>query len=288
MHDQRVEFEEHAAQRLAGLMRQLVRVAVDVYEGILRPVRRRLPRQGVAIGLALQKSVEPFDLLVPPIGIANGVDEHHHVFANASNHRLLGNGETVRQFENRLRGAGFVRMQCGIEVIEGPRIGDQMLRGGAIEAARIRKRSIRGFQRIQILDALLIGDRQQDNVATLLRTADGEHAHARGSCRQSAAVCVGFGGVDQLSRRAGNASPKSARRRHAGRRRQVGNPRREKARLRRRLGDLLHRPRFRGVGSDYRLRRRLESCPEGETQQQKSSIQHEPALLVCGQWVIGV
>src|SRR5437762_12638778 len=69
----RVPLAEHVKHRAGGLVDLLVRVAVDVDEGVLRPVGRRLPRQSREIGLALEEAVEPLDLLVGPSGFDTGL-----------------------------------------------------------------------------------------------------------------------------------------------------------------------------------------------------------------------
>jgi len=71
MDDDGMPFEKHPARGLGRFVGQLVRVAIDVDERILRPVRRRLARQRGAIGLAFQITVEPLDLLVAAIRIGD-------------------------------------------------------------------------------------------------------------------------------------------------------------------------------------------------------------------------
>jgi hypothetical protein len=251
--------------------------------GVLGPVRRRLARQGVAHGFTLEKPVEPFHLLVASIGIRDGVDQHHQVLADAPNHRLIGNGQTVGEFENRFGGPGFIRMQRRIEVIEGTRARDQAFRGCGIGDSRICERGIGRLQGIQIPDPLIIGDRQQNDVAALLGAANGKYSNSRGCGGQCAAVGIGLGGVDELSGRAGNSSEEGARRRDGGGCRKVGNPGREKTRFSGGFGDLLYGTGLRAVGSDRRLRdgaarRRNGRRSHGNANHQQLSVRHEPPL----------
>ena len=74
-----------------------------------------------------------------------------------------------------------------------------------IGAARIRERRGRRLQALKLLDALLVGDGEQHDVAPLLGAPDGEEAHARRRRRQRAAVGVGGGRVDQLPGSAGDS-----------------------------------------------------------------------------------
>ena len=69
VHHRRVPLVKHPVDSLGSLMRLLMRVAVDIDKGVLRPVRRRLARKRVAISLTLQVAVEPVDHLVTAIRI---------------------------------------------------------------------------------------------------------------------------------------------------------------------------------------------------------------------------
>ena len=52
---------------------------------------RRLTRQRIAIGFAFEVAIEPLHLFVAPVRVAYRIDEHHHVLANATDHRLIRN-----------------------------------------------------------------------------------------------------------------------------------------------------------------------------------------------------
>src|SRR6266480_3295306 len=114
----RMPLTEHAEHRLGGLVNLLVRVAVDVDEGVLRPVGRRLSRQARELRPALEKAVEPLDLLVAPVGIRDRVDQHHQILAYAPDHRLLRYRQPIGQLQHRLRGSGLIRVKRRVEVVD--------------------------------------------------------------------------------------------------------------------------------------------------------------------------
>ena len=234
VHDGGVPLVEHAVHRLRGLVRLLVGVAVDVDERVLRPVRRRLARQGAVVGLALQVAVEPLDHLVAAVGVGDGVDEHHDLLADAPDHGLLGDGEAVGQLQHGFGGAGLVGVERRVEVVDGPRR-SAIRRSAAAGSVRRGSASaaVAAFSRSRSADAVLVGDRDHQDLAAFLAAADREDPHARRGGGQRAAVGVGLGGVDELARRAGDASQEVARRRHGRRFGQVGDPGRKEARLRR-------------------------------------------------------
>ena len=240
---------EHAEDGFGGLVYLLVRVAVDVHERILRPVGRRLPRQLRQIRLAFEVTVEPLDLLVASVGIRDRVDQHHQILANAPDHRLLRHGEPVGEFQHRLGRAGLVRVQCRVEIVNRAGTRHDTLGRSGVGAARIRQRGSRGSQPLQLLDALFVRHREQHDVAAFLGAPDREQAHARGRAGERATVRVGGRGIHQLACRARDAVQKSPRRNHSRGRRQIGDPGREKARLGRRLRDLLDRAGLGCIGS---------------------------------------
>ena len=82
-------------------------------------------------------------------------------------------------------------MQRGVEVIDRPRVRDDFLGGRGVGLARVGERGGRGFQPVEILDAFLVGDGEEHDVAALLGAADGEHTDARRGRRQCAAVGIG-------------------------------------------------------------------------------------------------
>ena len=200
----RVPAEEHAEHGLGGLVHLLVCIAVDVHVRVFGPVRRRLARQAGEIGLALQIAVEPLHLLVATVGVRHRVDQHHHVLADAADHRHVGNGQPVRQLEHRLGGTGLVRMQSGVQVVHGARTGHQLL--GLLLASVLRGSASAAVAALSCSSCwmpCLVGDGEQDDVAPLFGAPDGEHAHPRRGRRERAAVGVGGGRVHQFARRAG-------------------------------------------------------------------------------------
>ena len=207
----RMPLTEHAEHRLGGLVNLLVGVAVDVNERVLRPVGRRLSRQARQIRPALEKAVKPLDLLVAPVGIRDRVDQHHQILADAPDHRLLRYREPIGQLQHRLRGSGFIRVKRRVEIVDRTRARHDTLGGGGVGGARIRQRGSRGSEPLQLLDALLVRDREHHDVTALFRTPDREQAHARGRARERATVPIGGRGIHQLARRPGDAVQKSPR-----------------------------------------------------------------------------
>ena len=224
-----------------------MRVAIDVHERVLRPVRRRQARQRVAICLALEEPIEPFDDFVAPIGVRHRVDQHDQVLAHALDHRLLRDGQPVGQLQHGFRGAGFVRMQGGVEIVDRPCARDDLLGCCGIRLARIGQRGSVFLQLIERLDALLVRNRQQHDVAPFLRAADREDLDARRSRGEGARVAVRRRGIDQLARRAGNPFEERARRRHRGGGGERRDPGRQELRRGRGLCDLLGRARLGAV-----------------------------------------
>ena len=255
-HD-RVPFEEHAAHRLRRRVRELVGIAIDVDHRVLRPVGRRLARQIREHRSALEKSIEPFDLLVASVRVHDGVHQDDQILAHAPDHRLIGNGEPVRELQHRLRRAGFIGVQTGVQVVERPRRGDEPFGARVVGGARIRQRGVRRLVLVEITNPHLVGDRDHENVAALLGTPDGEHSHARRGGRQRAQVRLGLGGIDELTGCAGDASEKLPGGRDGRRGRQIGHPGRRKSRLGRRIGDLFHRAGFHRIRVAHRLGKQM-------------------------------
>ena len=226
VHDHGVPFEEHAADGLGGLVRQLVRIAVDVHERVLGPVRRRLPRQRVPVRPALEIPVEPFDLLVAAVGIGYRIDEHHHVLADPANHGLLGNGQPISEFQHRLGGAGFVRMQRCVEIINRPGLRDQplrrrqsVLRGSASAAVAAFRRCKSAIPFSSAMASMTMSRPSSERPMVNTRT--------RGDAAASAqAVGVGGGRVDQFAGGSGDSMQERAWRRNRGGCRHVRDPRR--------------------------------------------------------------
>ncbi len=179
VHDGGMPLEEHARDRARFCVHELMRVAIDVHERVLRPVRRRQARQRVAICLALEEAIEPFDDFVAPIGVRHRVDQHDQVLAHALDHRLLRDGQPVSQLQHGFRGAGFVRMQGSVEIVDRPCARDDLLGCRGIRLARIGQRGSVLLQLLERLDALLVRNRQQHDVASFLRAADREDFDAR-------------------------------------------------------------------------------------------------------------
>ena len=122
--DRGVPLVEHAVNGFGGFVSLLVGVAVDVDEGVLRPVRGRLAGKRVAVGFAFEIAVEPVDHFVAAVGIGDWVDEDHNFLADAADHGLVRNREAICQFDHGFGGSGLVGVQSGIEVIDGARGGD--------------------------------------------------------------------------------------------------------------------------------------------------------------------
>ena len=247
--DRRVPFVEHPVHRPGRLVGLLVRIAVDVDEGVLRPVGRRLARQGAVVGLPLQVAVEPLDHLVAPVGVRNRVEQHHRRRADAPDHRLVGDGKTVRQLDERLGRAGFVGVQDGVDVVDRTGRGDQPLGRRRVGAPRVGQRGGRPLQAIEVADALLVGHHRHQDLAPLFAAADGEHPHARAGGGERAQVGVRLRRVGQLTGCAGDPAEKVTGRRDTRCIGQIRNPGREEPRLGRGGGDRLDRAGLDGVGA---------------------------------------
>jgi len=96
---------KHAVDCFGRLVSLLMGIAIDIDEGVFGPVRRRLARQGREVRLALEKAVEPLDLLVATVGVGHGIDEDHEVLPNAPDHRLLRSCQAIGQFKDGFRRA---------------------------------------------------------------------------------------------------------------------------------------------------------------------------------------
>jgi hypothetical protein len=262
----------HAEHGLGGRVHLLVRIAVDVDKGVFRPVGRCLPRQPAQVGPALEIAVEPFDLLVAAVGIGDRVDEHHELLANAPDQRLLRNREAIGELERRLGGAALIGVQPGVDVVDRAGGGDELLGGFRVGAARIGERRRGRLEPLEIADPLLVGDRQQHDVAALLRAADAEEADPRRGAGERPAVAVSRGRVGQLARGSRDAVPVGARRDHARRSRQVAHPGRDEAGLRGGTRDFLDRA---GLG---RLGRRRDPGAEQRRSEHQHGQQPEPLV----------
>ena len=271
----RVPLAEHVKHRAGGLVDLLVRVAVDVDEGVLRPVGRRLPRQSREIGLALEEAVEPLDLLVAAVGIRHRVDQHHETLADAADHRLLGDREPVRELEHRLGRAGLIRVQRRVEVVDRAGVGHDQPGSCRVRAARIGERRGRGLEALEVGDPRLVRDREHHDLATLLRAPDGEEPHPGRALRERAAIGIGGLRVDELARRPRNPVEVCTRRDHGGGGRQIRDPGRQKPRLGRRPRDLLDRAGLRGVGSGRLTRRERRGGERKQTEQCERLVVHE-------------
>jgi hypothetical protein len=178
VNNRRVPLVKHAMHGLGGFVCLLVSVTIDVDERILRPVGRRLARERVAVGPALEVAIEPVDHLVAAVGIGNGIDQNDDSFPDPPNHRLLRHRQSVGQLNHGLGRAGFVGMQRGVEVINGTRVGDELFSGCGVGAPGIRQRSGRPLQPVEITNPSLIGDCEHQHFASFAvpdvntRTAD--------------------------------------------------------------------------------------------------------------------
>ena len=113
-------FVKHAVNGLGGFVSLLMGVTIYVDEGVFGPVRRRLARQSGPIGLTLEVAIEPLHHFVATIGIRNGIDENDELFADVADVRLVGDGESIGEFEHSFCGTGFIGMQASVEVVDRP------------------------------------------------------------------------------------------------------------------------------------------------------------------------
>ena len=82
-------------------------------------------------------------------------------------------------------------MQCCIEVIKRPCRVDHTVGIRRRERARVGQRRACGLERLELLDALFIGNCQQDDVATLLGASDLKNLDPRAGCGERAGVGIG-------------------------------------------------------------------------------------------------
>ena len=266
VHDHGMPIEEHPADGLGGLVRELVRIAVDVHERVLGPVRRRLPRQRVPVRPALEIPVEPLDLLVAAVRIGYRIDENDHLLAYPANHGLIGNGEPISEFQHRLRGARLIRMQRCVEIIERPGLRNQRVGGFGSGRPGFGERRHRRFERRELLDAAFVGHRDEEDFAPLLGAADGEDLDARRRGRKRTAIGVSLRGIDQLPRSPGDPPEVGLGRGHRGGCRHVGHPGRGESGVRGRRGDGLHGARLGRVGGGLRTAQRRSSGKQNHEQ----------------------
>ena len=283
VHHGRVVVEEHGVHGPRHRERLLVRVAVDVHVDVAVPVGRGHARQRVEIRLPLEVTVEPVGDLVAAVRLGDRVDEHQHPLAYAADHRLLRDGDPVGELHAHLAAAGLVGVQAAVEVVDRPRRGDDRLGLLGAGAARVGEGGRRPLEPRQIADTGLVRDRDQDDVASLLRPADRLDMHAGGRRRQRPYVRLDRPGVRQLPGGADQVAEPLRGGRDGVRRGHVRHPRAQEARLRREAGDPLHRARLGGVrvgGARGSRRRGGAGEGQGEDRKAKGTI-HRAAPLRC-------
>ena len=239
---------EHGVHGLRELERLLVRVAVVVVEHVVAPVGGRHLGQVLVVRLALQKAVVPVDRLVAAVGLGHGVDEDDHVLADGLDHGLVRHGEPVGQLHDHLGAAGLRRVEARVEVVDRARRGDDLFRLLGRRPARVRQQRGGGLEAVEVGDPVLVGDRDEQDLAPLLRLPDHAHLHARGGLRELPEVAVDLRGPRQLARGPGDVAQVLRRRRHGRRGRNVGDPRISEALLGRELRDRFDRSGLRHVG----------------------------------------
>ena len=224
VHDLRVVLVEHPVHGLRDLQRLLVRVAVVVVEDVVAPVRRRHLRQVLVVRLALEVAVEPVDHLVAAVGLGDRVDEHDHVLADLLDHGLVRDRQPVGELHDHLGAAGLRRVEAGVEVVDRPRRRDDLLGLLGRGPARVGERGGRLLQAVEVGDPLLVGDRDEQDLAPLLRLPDDLDPDAGRGLRELAEVAVDLRRSRELSRGPGDVAEVLRRRRHGGRGRHVGDP----------------------------------------------------------------
>ena len=245
-----------------------MRVAVVVVVHVVAPVRRRLVGQVVVVRLALEVAVEPVDGLVAAVGLRHRVDQDDHVPADLLDHRLLRDGEPVRELHDHLGAARLGGVQAGVEVVDGPRGRDDLLRLLRRRGAGIGERGGRGLEPVEVADALFVGDRGEEDLPALLGLPHHRHLHARSRLRELPEVAVDLARVRELAGRARHVPEVLRRRRDRVGRRDVGDPGISVFRLGRESRDRLDGAGLRGVGREGVIGRRGERQNErgGEAQ----------------------
>ena len=115
--------------------------------------------------------------------------------------------------------------------------------------------AVAAFRRSRLRDALLVRDRDEQDLASLLRLPDHADLDARRGLRELAEVAVDLRRPRQLARGPGDVAEVLRRRRHGRRGGHVGDPGISEALLGRELRDRLDRARLRHVRA-RRVRRR--------------------------------
>ena len=259
VHGLRVVVVKHPVHGLGQLQRLLMRVAVVVVEDVVPPVGRRPLRKVVVVGLALQVPVEPVDGLVPAVRLGDRVDQDDQVLADVLDHRLLRDGQPVRQLHDHLGAAGLGRVQAGVEVVDRPRRRDDLLGGLGRRFPRVGEVRGRGLQAVEALDPFLVRDGDEQDLAALLGLADDVDLDAGRGLGQRAEVTVDLARARELPGRAHDVAEELRRRRHGRGGGHVGDPRAREPRLRRELRDRFDRAGLGDVGRDI-LRGRGDSA----------------------------
>jgi len=100
-------------------------------------------------------------------------------------------------------------VQRRVEIIERPGLRNQRVGGFGSDGPGIGECRHRRLEGIELLDSAFVGYRDEDDVAPLLGSADGEDLDARRCGRKRTAVRVSLRGIDQLPRGPGDP-PKKA------------------------------------------------------------------------------
>ncbi len=271
----RVVLVEHVVDGTRHAESLLVGVAVDVDVHVLVPVRRRLAGQRLVVGLPFQVAVEPVGHLVATVGLRDRVDQDHHVLPDGLDHRLLRDGQPVRQLHPHLGAAGLVGVETAVEVVDRAGASDDPLGLLRVRAARVRERRGRCLEALEIADARLVGDGHEDDLAPLLGLADGLDVDAWRGRGQRADIRLDLGGVGQLACGPDDVAEEARGRRHRRGRGNVGHPRVQEARLGREAGDGLDRPGLRRVGRVGRV------GGEGRRRDRKGCHHEHPGAPHC-------
>ena len=199
-------------------------VAVVVVAHVLAPVGRRQRRQVVVVGLALQVAVEPLDHAVAAVRLGRRVDEHDQLVADLADVGLLRDGEPVRQLHQHLGGAGLRGVQAAVEQVgrlhrRHDLLGHRL--GGLPRVGEVGHRLPVG---LGLVEALLVADGHQQDLAALFRAAD--HLDADAPCRRRERPVVGVDlrGVRELAGRADDVPQVLGRRGNPGLVGHVGRP----------------------------------------------------------------
>ena len=145
---------------------------------------------------------------VPPVNLNDRRDQNNHVRADVLDVRSVVDGQTIGQFHQRGGRAGFARMNCARDVVNGIRLVYQWLCLAVIKSdgawiSQLRK-PFAIF--LHTLQQGRIGNGNRDHLAVLLGMPDREHLHPRRRRFKQTEVLIDIFSIRQHVRRTGHVA----------------------------------------------------------------------------------